>query len=217
MPTPITNITVSFTYPIADVLYGSTTTNARTASASYTGPDRIWMFVDETTGTLQRIQPPFTTVDDGADVPTPVGMRKVEVVAADDPAVISIILEHLVTYADTSKTTDDLPDGSTCVYNTVADLCETYDMDNLVYDNATSTWDKGAMDSPHVVWEDIINARNGALTATDGKISPDMPTAIKQPWIDYRAALRNLPATFGYGTDNETEAWKVNMPDHPED
>ena len=90
-------------------------------------------------------------------------------------------------------------------------------MDNLVYDNATSTWDKGAMDSPHVVWEDIINARNGALTATDGKISPDMPTAIKQPWIDYRAALRNLPATFGYGTDNETEAWKVNMPDHPED
>ena len=44
-----------------------------------------------------------------------------------------------------------------------------------------------------------------------------MPTAIKQPWIDYRAALRNLPATFGYGTDNETEAWKVNMPDHPED
>jgi hypothetical protein len=70
---------------------------------------------------------------------------------------------------------------------------------------------------PHVTWDQIIDARNGALTATDGKISPDQPDAIKQPWITYRQALRDLPATFNYGDADEIEAWKVNMPATPED
>jgi len=173
------------------------------------------MFVDESTGELSRIQEPLTTQMDGADVPTPVGLRKVEVVAADDPVVISIILEHHVTYTDTSTTTDSLPDGSECVYNTVATLGQTYNMDALVHDG--SSWDLGEMIESPVTWDSVIDARNGALTATDGKISPDQPDSIKQPWITYRQALRDLPVTFGYGTDDEIEAWKVNMPDHPED
>lgn len=215
MPTPITETTVSFTYNIADAIYSSSTSLSRTAAASYTGPDRIWVFVDDATGELSRIQPPLTSQDDGADVPTPVGLRKVEIVAETDPTVISIILEHMVTYADTSTTTDDLPDGSTCEYNTTATLGQTYDMDALVHDG--SSWSLGDMIASPVTWDNIIDARNGALTATDGKISPDQPDPIKQPWITYRQALRDLPATFGYGTDNEIEAWKVNMPTHPED
>lgn len=215
MPTPITETTVSFTYNIADKLYATTTSLNRTANASYTGPDRIWQFVDNDTGVISREQPPLTSEDDGADVPVPEGLRKVEVVAADDPVIISIIREYNVTYADTTTTTDTLPDGSECTYETTATLGQTYDLDGLVH-NGTE-WVLGSMIETYVTWDQIIDARNGALTATDGKISPDQPASIKQPWIDYRQALRDLPVTFGYGTDNEIEAWKVNMPDHPED
>jgi hypothetical protein len=215
MPTPITTTTETFTYNIADVLYSTSTSLARTATATYEGPDRIWVFVDSTTGLFSDIQPPLTSLDDGADVPTPVNHRKVEVVAADDPIVISMIREYEVTYADVTETTDNLPDGSTCVYNSVATLGQTYDMHRLVHDG--STWSLGSLVEPHVTWTQIIDARNGALTATDGKISPDQPDAIKQPWITYRQALRDLPATFNYGDADEIEAWKVNMPATPED
>jgi len=215
MPTPITNTTVQFTYNIADELFSSSISEGRTGSASYTGPDRIWVFVDDDTGLFSQIQPPLTTMDDGADVPTPEGMRKVEVVAADDAVVISIIREYEVTYADLTKTDEVLPDGSTCSYNNVAELSETYDMQKLSHDG--TAWDLGTMDEPFVTWEDIIDARNGALTASDGKISPDMPTAISAPWIAYRTALRDLPSVFNYGDADEIAAWKVNMPDHPED
>mgnify|MGYP001568217586 CR=1 FL=1 len=215
MGSPIINANVDFTYAIANTLFSSSTSEGRTGSATYTGPDRIWVFVDAETNLFSQIQPPLTTVEDGADVPTPVGMRKVEVVAEDDPVVISIIREYEVTYADTTTTDETLPDGSTCTYNNVAELSETYEMQRLSHDG--TSWDLGALDEPFVTWDDIIDSRNGALTASDGKISPDMPESISAPWVAYRTALRDLPATFKHGEADEIEAWKVNMPDHPED
>jgi hypothetical protein len=110
MPTPITNATHSFTYNIADKLYAKTNLMNRTASASYTGPDRIWVFVDEATGNFSRISPPLTSQEDGPDVPVPVGHVRVEVTAADDTMIIAMLLEELVTYDDTSLTTESLPD-----------------------------------------------------------------------------------------------------------
>lgn len=215
MPTPITESTVNFTFNIADKLYSSSTSQNRTASASYTGPDRIWVFVHEDTGLFSQVQPTLTSMEDGADVPTPVGHRKVEVVAETDPVALGIIKEDFVTYADTSITEEDLPDGSTASFETTATLGQTYNLDELVH-NGTS-WVLPTMKESPVTWDDILNSRNGALAGSDGKISPDMPDSIKQPWIDYRQALRDLPVTFGYNTASEIEAWKVNMPDHPED
>jgi hypothetical protein len=215
MPTPITETTVSFTYNIADTLWASTDADGRTGSASYTGPDRIWVFVHEDTGKFSRIQPPLTTLEDGADVPTPIEHRKVEVVAQDDPVVMAIIMEDLVTYDDDSKITENLPDGSTCEYEAVARLSQTYNKDELVHDG--TSWTLPAFKEAPVTWDDVLNGRNGALTASDGKISPDMPADLKQIWVDYRQALRDLPVTFGKGTENEVDAWKVNMPDHPEE
>ncbi len=63
MPTPITTTTETFTYNIADVLYSTSTSLARTATATYTGPDRIWVFVDSTTGLFSDVQPPLTSVE----------------------------------------------------------------------------------------------------------------------------------------------------------
>jgi hypothetical protein len=155
----------------------------------------------------------LTTVEDGADVPTPVDHRKVEVVAADDTVVMAIILEDKVTYADTSTTTETLPDGQEIKYETVARLSQTYDMDDLVHDG--TNWILPSYKQMDLTWDDVLNSRNGALVASDGKIAPDMPDEIKQPWIDYRQALRDLPSTFGKDTPNEIAAWKVRMPAAP--
>jgi hypothetical protein len=68
---------------------------------------------------------------------------------------------------------------------------------------------------PWTSWEQLIIVRNNGLTASDSKIADDMPAAVKQKWLDYRQALRDLPATFGYGTENEIPAYMVNFPVEP--
>lgn len=217
MPTPITETTVSFTYDIADAMYASTNNDGRTGSGSYTGPDRVWVFVDSETNKFSQVQQPLTSMEDGADVPTPIGHRKVEVVAADTPAIIASIMEQFgyVTYDDESQVTETLPDGSICRYNTTASLSQTYNKDGLTHDGSAWTWP--AFEQAPLTWDDVIEARNGALIASDGRISPDMPDDVKAPWIAYRTALRNLPVTFKRGEADEIEAWKVEMPTHPED
>jgi hypothetical protein len=41
--------------------------------------------------------------------------------------------------------------------------------------------------------EFIRRERNSRLSASDGKIAPDMPEEMKQKWLDYRQKLRDLP------------------------
>lgn len=216
MPTPISTNTKNFSFNIADKLYATTTALGRTASATYSGPDRVWVFIDENTKLYQTYYAPLTSLEDGDSVPNPVGTIKVEVVADVDPVVISMLKEDCVTYNDVSVVEDTLPDGSIDRYNAVATLSQTYSIDNLAYNTETNTWNLGDFITATMTWEDVIKVRNNKLTSSDGKISIDMPDSVKQPWLDYRQALRDLPNTYGYGTDNEIEAWKVNFPEQPE-
>jgi hypothetical protein len=215
MPTPITNTTVNFTYKVADELFSTSDAAGNTADATYTGPDRIWVFVDADTGALNRTMPDLTSMEDGADVPTPDGELKVEIVAADDPLIISIIKSDLCETQNQTQITETLPDGRELLINNPADVDQTYDIDSLVYNTGTSSWDTPAYKESTVTWEDKIHARNNMLLASDGKIAPDMPDDIKQEWLDFRQTLRDLPSTFGYGTDSEIAAWKVLLPDEP--
>lgn len=215
MPTPITNTTVNFTYKVADELFSTSDAAGKTATATYTGPDRIWVFVDADTGEFNRTFPDLTTKEDGADVPTPVGMHKVEIVAEDDPLIISIIKADCVTTENQTQEAELLPDGNTLKINNPADVDQTYDIESLVYDIESGSWNTPAYRQSTVTWDDIINARNTMLGATDGKIAPDMPAELKQKWIDFRQKLRDLPATLGKGTENEVPAWKVMLPQEP--
>jgi hypothetical protein len=214
MQTPITNTTVTFTYNIADELYSSSNSENKTATAIYTGPDRSWIFVNAVTGDVEMQHPILTTKDDGADVPTPVGTRKVEVVAATDPIVMALIYPGKCEVQDQEMVTEILPDGSELTIEAKTRIDQTYELDELVHNG--SEWILPGFKQSNITWTDIINARNGMLLASDGKISPDQPDSVKQPWIDFRNTLRNLPATFGRGTANETAAWKISMPKAPE-
>ena len=218
MPTPITTITKAFTYNIADELFGNTVADARTADASYTGPDRVWVFVDETTGALSRQYPPLTSLEDGGEVPEPAGTVRVLVTAEDDIQQLAMFKEDGVTYADVTQISEALPAGyGNVLYNNKATLSETHDLDDLVYDIDNSTWNDLPLIDDGITWEQIISSRNVMLGASDGRISPDMPDAVKAPWVAYRTLLRDLPAAYGYGTDSEIAAWKVQLPEQPED
>jgi hypothetical protein len=217
MPSPITEVTVNFTYNIADSMYSQSMSQNKTATATYTGPDRCWIFVDTDTGVISSCSPPLTTVDNGAEVPTPVGTTKVEIVAADDPLVMSLVFAANVSVDGQTTTQETLPCGHVLEYNTITEVDQTYERDSLTYDIANASWNTPDLVQAPYDWTWAIEKRNNALTASDGKISPDMPDAVKQPWIDYRQSLRDLPATYGYGTADEVEAWKIYFPLTPEE
>ena len=214
MPTPITQTTVTFTYNIADELFSSSNSNNRTATAIYTGPDRVWVHVDADTGDYKLEHQVLTTEHDGANTPVPFGTRKVEVVAADDPLIIALIYPTYTVTQDQTLVTENLPDGTTYSYNNLPTVDQTYNVDHLIHDG--SAWTLPNFREPFVTWEELIKTRNNMLLASDGKIAPDQPAAVKQPWIDYRQALRDLPSTFGYGTENQVAAWKISLPTSPE-
>jgi hypothetical protein len=215
MPTPITETTFTFTYPIADELYSTSNSLNRTATASYTGPDRVWVFVDAETGDYDPVDRILTTRDEGGSVPVPVGKRRVEINAIDDPMILGIFHPHHCTVQDQTVVSEDLPDGTTLTYNGTATVDETYHVTDFAHDG--TKWVMPAFRAPDQTWDDIISVRNGLLLASDGKISPDQPESIKAPWVAYRQALRNIPDTFGKGTENEVLAWKISMPLMPGD
>lgn len=215
MRTPITETTVTFTYPIADELYSTSNSLNRTATASYTGPDRIFVFVNAETGDYNPADRVLTTEDEGGDIPVPFGSRRVVVTAAADPAIIALFLPQKVTVQDQTRIVETLPNGEEYSYNGTATIDQTYNLDFLMHDG--EQWVLPAFKEPFVTWDEIKANRTNMLLASDGKIAPDQPDSVKQPWIDYRRTLRDLPATFGYGTANEVAAWKISMPKPPGD
>ncbi len=56
-------------------------------------------------------------------------------------------------------------------------------------DAEEQAWADGATDR---AWTEIRTQRNALITATDWRVLPDQP--VSQPWLDYRQALRDLPA-----------------------
>jgi len=214
MPTPIINTSVSFSYPVPDSLFGQVDSEGKTVSAIYSGPDRAWVFVDADTGIFDQSEPVFTSKDDGADLPTPLGYRKVEIVAQDNPLIMSLILTNNTTLVDTIEESEELPDGNVFIFP-IRSPGNTYDNRQLTH-NGTN-WEPLIYRSSDITWDDVLNRRNGLLVASDGRISPDMPEPLKATWVEYRRKLRDITITYGKGTENEVEAWKVQLPLPPQE
>ena len=69
-----------------------------------------------------------------------------------------------------------------------------------------SLWNEAAIQFSSV----LRNVRNNMLTNRDTKINEDMPDAVKQPWLDYRKKLRDLPTDWsGIGTSTYLVAWPI--------
>jgi len=211
----------TFTYKVPNERYTQSDSNNDTVSLTYNGPDKVFLFVDadgENKGKRSLALQELLEADDGATVPLPLGTVRVEVTLADDPLIMAIVRPggSTNTVNNDSEVTETVG-AYTVKYQLKPDVGITYvHEDKIVYDIDNETWAVPAYRGPDVTWTDVIENRDAMLEGSDGKISPDMPSALKTPWVNYRAALRALPTVFKHGESDEIEAWKVQYPLAPD-
>ena len=213
--------TKTFTYKVPNDRYGQDDSDGNTVSITYEGVDKIYVFVDadgDHKGKRNISLNELKEADDGATVPLPDGTVRVEVTLADDPLMMAIFRPggSTNTYNSDSEVTETFGDY-TFKYQAKADVGITYVHESQCeYDIDNATWKTPAYRAPDVDWDDVIENRDAMLEGSDGKISPDMPDAVKAPWVAYRAALRDLPTVYNKGESDEVPAWKVQYPLAPD-
>lgn len=204
----ITKIEKTFTYNIPDEYLHEEFTLNKTATWTYSGPDKIWIFVDkETKKIISRFH--YTERDNGAEVPCPEDQYKVLVDANVNPLLASMI-HNEVDYGKLPHDEETLPDGS--VYRSPnpipPDHC--YELIEVEYDPVTNQFATPyPCKKPHITWEQLLDVRNNMLKASDQlyRMAADED---KAAWEEYRQKLRDLTKTFA-GVD----PWKVPFPDQP--
>ena len=105
-------ITKDFTYDIPDEYLAQTKANGDTATASYTGPAKLWVFVQEQTGknTSDAMQLDENW-DGNPDLPAPEGQVKVELdCEGADTLICAIFLPHSVSVKNVTDVVTDLPE-----------------------------------------------------------------------------------------------------------
>lgn len=207
-------ITTAFTFTAPDEQFSTSTSNNVTVNAEYTGPDKWYVFVDETTGIMsQGMWPTLTDENDGADVGTPAGALKVMINSADDPFIASIIDPNGYSQSTARSTVTEtitLADDSTADYSYDWPQSPDEIVDRTTIRYADGAWTHSFIEA-EVTWDDVRSARDTALESSDYKVPADMPDDLKATWVAYRAALRALPANW-IGQD----AHKVIFPESPE-
>lgn len=66
-----------------------------------------------------------------------------------------------------------------------------------------------------LTWDDVRRHRDGLLQNSDGKVTEDMPEALKEQWKEYRQKLRDLPAVMQANNVEPTIAYYM-FPDNPD-
>lgn len=171
-----------------DQLYSTETKLGKTSTQLYNGPDELILWVCKETG---RILESFEAEDE-PDRPLPLNIRR-EILRADsDENCIKIALiyggletpkvyEVAVGPVDQPNATIVDPSDIRTVYDREpVDADYHAPLEFFVYKRERSE-------------EFIRNRRNSLLEASDGKVAPDMPEAIRQKWMDYRQKLRDFP------------------------
>lgn len=205
-----TIITKTCTYPAPDDYLYQTNTLGKTGSYEYTGPDKLWIFVDGETG-----KPANGTVlterEDGDEVPTPPGYVKVFIDANVDTVMASLVWRH-VDYSSLPTCSETLPDGSVYERNDPQPPDHTFEFMDCVYDFNAGTWVQPLpWKKPHVDWEMLRAARTGMLAASDQTLLTRILTTEQRAAYEvYRQKLRDLPTVMA-GVD----PWKVKFPEDP--
>ena len=184
------------TYSIPDHLYSLENTLGKTSTQLYEGPDEIVMWLDKETGYLTQAFAP----EDEPDRPLPLDLKR-EILRADTDincCKIGLIYGGLedpkiyeVSVGPVDQPNATVVDPVTDDYTAPLKLFEY----KRVRDDAF-----------------IRKIRDSKLAASDGKIAPDMPEALKQQWLTYRQQLRDLPVDWA-----DVPNYLVRFPRSPED
>jgi len=221
-------ITKDFTYDIADGYLEQTNTNGDTATASYTGPEKLWVFVAEATGENKSDAMPIDENWEDNGMPAPDGETKVELdCAGEDTLICAIFLPHTVTLTQ-EGIERALPEGygkyvhpwppypdhayERELIKYKADTADVSDSTDAVHKNGDweLTWKQ-----PWMTWATMTELRDGLLDMSDAKVSFDQPASVKDPWVEWRQKLREIPVTFKRGEADEYPAHMVKFPPEP--
>lgn len=203
-----TKIEKTFTYNIADAYLYQTAKLKKTAEWTYSGPDKIWVFVNNDTGKiLGKVH--YTERDNGADIPTPENETKVLIDANTNPLLASLFSDE-TDHGSLPQTLEELPEGFTYGHTDPIPPDHTYEVMDLIYDFTTQQFQTPyPWKQPHMDWEGLITARNSILKWSDMQIKLADDVLIPE-WEIFRQKLRDIPTTF-----KNIDPWKIPFPTPP--
>lgn len=211
------NITKLFTYDLADTYLAQTNNLGKEANWMYEGPDKIWVYVDATTGQLENTG--FKTEEeDGPNLPVWEGTKLVEVDCGVNPLFCTLVGASVpVEGDDLTQYTEELPNGAT--YSRPADPMpdHTYEINGAVYNEAENSWSY-AWKQTWVTWDKLLEFRDSRLAHAkkQKETLSDMPAALVSQLDAYISELENLEVTWADYT-SDTECIKVQLPENPLD
>ena len=211
----MTDITIEFTYNIADDYLSLTNDDGNTGTWTYTGPDQIWVEINSDTGILDNTGF-FTLEEGGADITLPEELELVCVDSNIDPLFCTLVgASELIDYETLTQYTETLPNGN--VYNRPADPApdHTYNVDTATYDRSTQQWSYDWF-STWTTWDAIVLRRNSLLKEVKKEIAAmtDAPDAVTTLLNDFKLELENLETTWSAYTADK-DCIKVQLPKHP--
>ena len=184
---------------------------------TYDGPEKIFLIVDNETN--KEDFGPVTPEDLADGRPLPQGCRYIEVDCVTNPLICQLrgpVIDEMEDEIDESviEFHPDSPDLAG--YRRIrrpfpVTPKDVYDKYNLIIDSNDNItlriksvkdvlFGAGAFNRMPEGWLPdwpfVRAQRDRELLKTDGKISDDMPEALKQKWRDYRQLLRDLPAVM---------------------
>jgi hypothetical protein len=204
------DITKNFTYNLADDYLAQTNNDNKTSSWTYSGPDKIWVFVNNETNLVNEYNYK-TESEDGETYPTPEGFIKVLINCNENP-LLGVLLNassYSVNLNDLPQKEVNLPNGSKYVRPLNPDPNHTYEASEIQYINGEwiIPWKK-----PWMSWEIIYKQRDEYLKEAllTQKYVTDLPNSLKTKLQEYITSLENIETEWeGY------EPYMYVFPDYP--
>lgn len=197
----------TLTYNLPDHLYSTQRTQGKTGTQTYNGPDEIILHISKENGGI------FESFAPGQehDRPLALDLERVVFTAQNDEDYIKIAL--IWGGLETPKVYE-VDIGPENYPNTTikdpSDIREVFDEMAVMADYTAPLQFRTMSRDRSDEW--LRRMRNTLLQQSDGKISEDMPQALKQKWLDYRQQLRDLPLDMA-----EVPNYLIRFPMSPND
>ena len=217
-------ITKTVLFPVPTDWMGQDADPDEVGIVTYTGPRYLKTLWDpERPGDCVFVGDPET--DKACETPNPVGTVEVTLDAEQYPlhAISLWGWEDPAEQLEVQCGPDDEPNPTICdPYH----FTEVFDLRSFYYDTATSSWSApqfssdelhsdedaaAAGDTVCTGWNWVRKTRNQMLVECDSRVAaPDMPDSVRQPWLDYRQKLRDIPENWAnVGNQTHLIVWPL--------
>jgi hypothetical protein len=209
------DIEKTFIYEIADTYLAQTNNEGKTATWTYTGPNKIWLEIVSETGKLDNTG--YFVEEEGApDIPTDPHLELVCVDCAVDPLVCSLVgADTPKDYSTLPQYSEELPNGNTYERPDPQSPDHTYDVNSGHYNKETLEWTFDWF-KPWTTLEKKLKERDVFLEIVDQelRIGTDMPESRRTALTEYRKSLEDLEITWeDYLTPERVHM--IEFPEHP--